>query len=192
MIDRQTEHPDYLRLIDVLWNLSQPLDMAGETILTSDEAAKIRACGIEARKGRWYCPALPRSVVGSIWKLCHLADDIDPYDRPVPWREKRAAIRSIAPIDPLGKLDRRVLRLLHSAPGKRLSRGSIKRTLWRSGPRSVDFTIERLLASDHITEYVGMLYTLSKARLRAQTEAQSRPRRLVPIQQFIEQAHEFV
>jgi hypothetical protein len=61
--------PDYPALVDILLNLCQPLDSAGETILTSDEAAKIRACGVEARAGKWYCPLLPRSVVGPYWRL---------------------------------------------------------------------------------------------------------------------------
>jgi hypothetical protein len=52
--------PDYFILVDVLVNLRQPLDQAGETILTPDEAAQIRACGVEARAGQWRCPRLPK------------------------------------------------------------------------------------------------------------------------------------
>jgi hypothetical protein len=177
---RRSAGPDYLTLKDVLLNLCQPLDLAAETILKSDEAAKIRACGIEARKGEWYCPALPRAAVGSFWRLSHLCNDIDPYERPVPWREKRAAIRSVA-IDPLGKFDHRLIRLLQDAPGQCLSRGALKRTLWRSGARFVDYTIDRLLAEDHITEHEGWLYPFGKSEFNARIEAQKRPRLLVPV-----------
>ena len=178
---RRSAGPDYRTLIDVLLNLRQPLDLAAETILTSDEAARIRACGVEARKGKWYCPALPRSFVGSYWRLYFLCDDIEPEMRPFPWREKRAAIRSVAPADPLGKFDRRLIRLLRKAPGQRRDRHALKRTLWRSGARFVDYTIDRLLARGHITEHAGSIYPFSKAEFNARMEAQKRPRRLVPV-----------
>ena len=177
---RRSAGPDYRTLIDVLLNLRQPLDLAAETILTSDEAAQIRACGVEARKGKWYCPALPRSFVGSYWRLRFLCDDIEPEMRLFPWREKRAAIRFVA-IDPLGKFDLRLIRLLQKAPGQCLSRGALKRTLWRSGARFVDYTIDRLLAEGHITEHAGSIYPFSKAEFNARMEAQKRPRRLVPV-----------
>ena len=173
--------PDFEVLVDILWNLRQPLDQAGETILTSEEATAIRACGIEARKGRWCCPPLPSSIVGPNWKLSHLADDIEPAMRPVPWREKRAAIRSIASIDPLTKSERRLIRLLQKATGNCLDRRTLKRALWRHGARYVDFTIDRLLTTDYITEYAGLLYPLSRDSLQALIEARSKAQSRRPI-----------
>jgi hypothetical protein len=172
--------PNYSALVDVLLNLRQPLDCAGETILTSDEAAKIRACGIEARAGKWYCPPLPANVVGTVWRLSHLSEEIDPATRPVPWREKRAAIRRVA-IDPLTMFDRRLIRRLQNAPGQRLDRRALKRTYWRRAAWFVDRTIDRLLTTDYITEYGGFLYPYSRAAFHALLEAQSRPRRPVPV-----------
>jgi hypothetical protein len=178
-----TRGPNYPALVDVLLNLRQPIDQAGETILTSEEAARIRACGIEARAGKWYCPPLPASVVGTVWGLSYLSEEIDAATRPVTWCEKRAAIRRVS-IDPLTKFDRRVIRRLQSAPGQRLDRRALKRTYWRRGARFVDRTIDRLLTTDHITEHGGFLYPYSRAVFRALLEAQKRPRRPVPISIF--------
>jgi hypothetical protein len=168
-------------LVDVLLNLRQPLDRAGETILTYDEAAEIRACGIEARAGQWCCPPLPASVVGTIWMLSHLSDDIDPTTRPVPWREKRAGVRHVPPLDPLSRFDRRLIERLQNAPGQRLDRRALKRTYWRRGAWFVDRTIDRLLTTDYITEYGGSLYPYSRAAFRAVLEARMRPPRPVPV-----------
>lgn len=168
--------PDYLGLIDVLLNLRQPLDLTGETILTSDDAAQIRACGVEARAGKWYCPPLPASVVGTVWRLSYLSDEIDPATRPVPWREKRAAICHVS-VDPLSKFERLLIRRLQNAPDRR----ALRRKYRSYGVRLVDFTIDRLIAGDYITEHGGMLYPLSKAALSARFEAESHPRRPVPV-----------
>src|SRR2546428_8251400 len=71
--------PDYPALIPILQNLRQPLDLeSGETILTSSEAAKIRACGIEARAGLWRCPLLPDDLVWFLPVLWMLSDRIGP------------------------------------------------------------------------------------------------------------------
>jgi hypothetical protein len=67
--------PDYPALVDVLLNLSQSPDWAGVTFLTPDEAAQIRACGVDASAGWWRCPRLPKSVVGTFWKLSHLSEE---------------------------------------------------------------------------------------------------------------------
>jgi hypothetical protein len=170
---------DPYALVDVLLNLRQPLDWAGETVLTSEEAAKIGACGVEARAGKWYCPTLPHSIVGTLWALRHLSDEIDPATRPVPWREKRAAIHRVS-IDPLSKFDRRVIRRLQKARGQRLDRRALKRTYWRRGAWFVDRTID-LLTTDYITEYGGFLYPYSRAALHALLEARTRPCRPVPV-----------
>jgi hypothetical protein len=178
-----TSGPDHPALVDVLLNLGQPLDRAGETVLTSEEAAKIRACGIEARAGEWYCPALPHSVVGTLWALRYLSAEIDPAMRPVPWREKRAAICHVS-VDPLSRFDRRVIRRLPKARGQRLDRRALKRTYWRRGAWFVDRTIDRLIAGDHITDQDGFLYPYSRAAFHALLEAQKRPRRPVPVSTF--------
>jgi hypothetical protein len=178
---RANPSPDYPALVDVLLNLRQPPDQAGETTLTRDEAAKIRACGVEACAGRWYCPRLPHSVVGPLRALRHLSADIDLSMRPVPWREKRAAIRHVTPIDSPSKFDRRLIRRLQNAPGQCLPRSALKRTHWRRGAQFVQRTIDHLRALDRISEHQGLLYPFSKAELEERLEAQKRPRRLVPI-----------
>src|SRR5262245_61622626 len=93
--------PDYPTLVDVLADLRQIPDWAGETVLDSNEAARIRACGLTARKGLWRCPLLPAEFLGRYPPLWHLSDDIDPGMRPVVWHPKRARFRQISTIDPL-------------------------------------------------------------------------------------------
>ena len=54
--------PDFAALIEVLMTLRYRPDHLGETKLNSREAARIRACGFEARAGwkrPWCCPLLP-------------------------------------------------------------------------------------------------------------------------------------
>ena len=141
--------PDFSTLVDVLLDLRQIPDAAGETVLDSVEAARIRVCGFVARKGLWRCPLIPPEfLLPGLW---HLAADIDPATRPVVWHPKRAQLRKLLPIDPLDKFARFLIRRLEKAPGQRLDRRELKRTFWRRGARFVDFTIDRLLAEDHIT-----------------------------------------
>jgi hypothetical protein len=149
--------PDYFILVDVLVNLRQPLDQAGETILTPDEAAQIRACGVEARAGQWRCPRLPKSVVGTLWALSHLAEDDEPATRPVPWREKRAAIRHVS-IDPLGKADRQFLGRLRLRP---LAKRWLQQTISRDCPaRMFNHMRKQFARQDYLVLHKG-LYSLT-------------------------------
>lgn len=155
---RASSGPNYPALVDVLLNLTQPIDLAGETILTPDEAAQIRACGVDARAGWWRCPRLPMSVAGTLWRLRHLCDDTNPEARPAP------ATRNDSWIAALPKYDRRLVRRLQKAPGQHLDRRALKRALglpaW-----FVDYTIGRMIVEDCITEHCGEFYPLSKAAL---------------------------
>ncbi len=167
---------NYPALIVILQDLRRPLDTeSGETILTSTEAAMISACGLVARAGLWRCPLLPDNLVWHIPVLCMLSDLYGPETRGERWHFKRAAVRLfVGPMDALTKFGRRMIRLLQNAPRRCLTRSALKRTLWRAGARFVDFTIDRLIAADFITEYEGRLYPFSKAVFKARLEAQSR------------------
>lgn len=184
--------PDYQALISILQDLRQPLDPeSGETVLTSEEAARISACGLEARAGLWRCPLLRDNLVWWIPVLCMLSDLYGPETRGDRWHAKRAAVRQVVrPMDPLGKFDRRLIRRLLGAPGHCLTRSALKRTYWRRGASSVDFTIDRLLAMDYINEHGGLLYPFSKTEFKAWQEEQKRPRRPIPVQHFQEQHQE--
>jgi hypothetical protein len=154
-LPRASSGPDFARLIEVLMSLRQYLDPeSGETVLTTEEAAGIRACGFVARAGRWRCPLLPDDLVWHLPVLSALSDAIGPELRGSRWHPKRAAIRPmIPPTDPLSKFERRLIRRLQDAPGQRLDRGALKRTYWRRGAAFVDFTIDSLIAGDYITEH---------------------------------------
>jgi len=82
-------------------------------------------------------------------------------------------------LDPLSRFDRRLIERLQNAPGQHLDRRTLRRAYRDYGVRLVDFTIDRLVAGDHITEHGGMLYALGKAALAARFEAERRPRRPV-------------
>ena len=110
--------PNYSAIVEALLELRQIPDWAGETVLDSSEAARIRTCGFTARKGLWRCPPLPWEFLGRYPALWHLSDDINPAMRPVVWHPKRATFRQISPIDPLSKQERQLLRLLSNAPGR--------------------------------------------------------------------------
>jgi hypothetical protein len=100
--------PNYSAIVAALLELRQIPDWAGETVLDSSEAARIRTCGFTARKGLWRCPPLPWEFLGLYPPLWHLSDDIDPAMRPVVWHPKRATFRQISPIDPLSKHERQI------------------------------------------------------------------------------------
>jgi hypothetical protein len=89
--------PDYQTLIPILQNLRQPLNPeSGETILTSAEAAQIRACGFQARAGPWRCPLLPDNLVWFLPVLWMLSDRIGPELRiGTRWNPRRAAVRPV-------------------------------------------------------------------------------------------------
>jgi hypothetical protein len=151
--------PDYSALVEVLLDLRQLPDWAGETVLDSSEAARIRACGITARAGLWRCPLVPWEFLGRYPTLWHLSDDIDPATRPVVWHQKRAKFRQIASIDPLSKHERQLLRLLSNAPGGRLTRRQLRHRLsWRISARLLDHMLDRLRAQDCIAVTDGWIY----------------------------------
>lgn len=172
--------PDYPALVEVLLNLHQLPDWAGETTLTSTEAAKIRACGLTARAGRpWRCPLLPREYAGRYPALRHLCDDIDPAMRPVVWHPKRApVIPPVAPIEPLSKIDRRFLALVHKAPERRIRKYVLQRKLWRFQARFFNHTLSRLIAAGWLALQGRWLYTAQPAAVR-DDRAVVRPRRRV-------------
>jgi hypothetical protein len=185
---RASSGPDYARLIEILMSLRQSLDLeSGETILTTDEATRIRDCGLAARAGRWRGPLLPDDLVWFLPVLHALSDAIGPeLGRGSRWHPRRAAVLPIIPsLDPLSKFDRRLIRQLQNAPGQSLPRSALKRTYWRRRAWLVDHTIDRLLAADHFTEHDGLFYPFSRAGFKAWREAQARPRRLVPVSMTI-------
>jgi hypothetical protein len=176
--------PDFPALVPILLDLHQPLDTeSGETVLTSAEAARIRGCGLAARAGRWRCPLLPDYLVFHVSILWLLSERLGPDStRGNRWHLKRAAVLPlIPPIDPVSKFERRLILRLQLAPSQRLNRPALKRTYWRRGASAVDFTVNRLVAKDYITERDGWLYPFSRADFRKCQEAERRPRLRVPI-----------
>jgi len=66
--------PDFSTLVDVLIDLRQIPDAAGETVLDSREAARIRSCGFVARKGLWRCPLIPPEfLLPGLWHLAPIS-----------------------------------------------------------------------------------------------------------------------
>ena len=121
--------PDYSALVDALLDLGKIPDWAGETILDSREAARIRSCGFTARKGLWRCPAIPPEfLLPGLW---HLASDLDHLTRPIVWHAKRAEFRQISPIDPLSKREHQLIRLIRKAPDGRLTRRQLQQRVSR-------------------------------------------------------------
>ena len=175
-------------LIEIFRDYGLIPDDRGEIQSLSPSAAElIRSCGYSARAGQtWRCPLLPDEHVRGYPMFAHLSDG-DWIARqwghgPFDWHPKRAALRPIPrQLDPLSSFDRRVIRRLQNAPGQRLDRRALKRTYWRRGAWFVDRTIDRLIAEDRITEHSGSLYPYSRAAFQALLEAQSRPRRPVPV-----------
>jgi hypothetical protein len=155
---RASSGPDWPALVDILLNLIQPPDGAGQTFLTFDESARICACGIEASPGWWRCPGLPMSVAGTVWRLSHLAVDDELATQLVTSRMKRAAVRSCTPIDPLNKFDRRFLLRLRRGP---LPKRLLQQTLGRDYPaRMFNHNCKRLAKEGYLALHDG-LYSLT-------------------------------
>ena len=173
--------PNYSALVDVLLELHQVPDGAGETILDSREAARIRSCGFAARKGLWRCPPIPPEFLVPV--LGHLASDIDPATRPVVWHPKRAACRQISRIDPLSNREHQLIRLIRSAPDGRLTRRQLQqRVSRRISTRLLDHMLLRLRAQDYISvTSEGWIYPFGRAEFESfeqQAREPHRPTRL--------------
>jgi len=173
--------PDFSTLVDVLIDLRQIPDAAGETVLDSREAARIRSCGFVARKGLWRCPLIPPEfLLPGLW---HLAADIDPATRPVVWHPKRAACRQISSIDPLSKREHQLIRLIRKAPGGRLTRRQLQqRVSRRIWTRLLDHMLKQLAAQDYITVTPeGWIYPFGRAEFDTLERQAREPRRPTPL-----------
>jgi len=178
--------PDFPSLIRILQDVGQTLDTeTGETTLTSQEAAKICACGWQARAGLWRCPLLPDDLVWSVPVLRTLSDLYGPETRGDRWHPKRARVLpKVAPVECLGKFDKKLILGLQKAPGQRRDRRTLIRTYWRRGARFVRHRIAELLKLDFITEQDGFFYPISEAAFKTWREELSRPSRPVPVSTF--------
>src|SRR5262249_53567757 len=110
---RKPPSPDYESLVDALINIGVP-DGAGELALCHADAACIRHAGWSAHPGCWRCPVIPWEFIARYPRLWHLADDLDPAGRSMPWHPRRAAFRRIVGAD-LGKEENRILRTIDRA-----------------------------------------------------------------------------
>ena len=173
--------PDFSTLVDVLLDLRQIPDWAGEIILDSGEAAKIRSCGLVARKGLWRCPLIPPEFLLPV--LAHLASDIDPATRPVVWHPKRAEFRQISTIDPLSKRENQLIRLIRKAPDGRLTRRQLQqRVSRRIWTRLLDHMLKHLAGQDYITVTPeGWIYPFGRAEFEAREQQAREPRRPTPL-----------
>jgi hypothetical protein len=173
--------PDFSSLVDVLLDLHQIPDWAGETVLDSVEAARIRSCGFAARKGLWRCPLVPPEfLLPGLW---HLAADIDPSTRPVVWHPKRAKTQQISAIDSLSNRERQLVRLIRNAPAGRLTRRQLQqRVSRRIWTRLLDHMLHRLRAQDYITiTPEGWIYPFGRAEFDALERQASEPRHPKPL-----------
>ena len=157
--------PNFAALIEVLITLRCLPDGLGETKLDKREAAKIRACGFEARassKWMWRCPPLPDELVWWNPFLRHLSDAIDPRSRPGPWHPRRAAPRRIAQEYPLRKLEIRIIDMLNRPPYYSLSKRQLQQKLWRIPARFFNHLLGRMIAENRITFDNGLLYPFGR------------------------------
>jgi hypothetical protein len=149
--------PDYESLVEILTRLWQVPDGLGETMLRTEEAADIRACGFAARAGRvWRCPPLPDALVCWNPLLRHLSDAIDPYARPEGWKAKRAPSRLVSYFHPIAHAEMKIIGHLDKFPHGTTKR-VIQQKLWRYPARFFNRTLSRLIRDGRITFYDGLL-----------------------------------
>jgi hypothetical protein len=154
--------PDYEALVEALTNLYRIPDGLGETVLRTEEAAKIRKCGFDARAGiMWRCPPLPDSLVSWNPLLQHLSDAIDPLNRPAGWRQKRAPSRLIRQFHPISKVERLILRHLGKEPYY-MTKRRLQQKMWRYSARFFNRTISGMIAANTITMYQNYLFPYSR------------------------------
>jgi hypothetical protein len=165
-------------LIEVLKRLRHDLDPeSGETILTTEEAARIRACGFAARAGLWRCPLLPDNLIWWIPVLRLLSDLYGPETRNR-WHPKRAAIRTIKPLDPITDHEQSILDLLGRAAGHHLTRRQLQQRVSRRFPtRYLDRMLHHLGALDRIVHEGDWLYPCSRSDFDAMQRHARDPRR---------------
>ncbi len=172
---------DFPRLVETLTSLGTIPDGLGETTLSYDEAAQIRACGIHARAGStWRCPPLPDELVSWNPLLCHLSDAVDPGWRPEGWKAKRAPVRHKSSLSPQWGIEAQFLETLQRAPGGRLQKRPLQQKLWRLPARFFNHILNRLIAEDRVTEHNGWLYPWRRREFEF-VQRKARQRRLRPI-----------
>lgn len=152
---------NYEALVEVLTGLYQIPDGLGETTLTYEEAATIRACGFGARAGCiWRCPPLPDALVSFNPLLRHLSDAIDPTSRTGTWNKKRAYSRIASEYSPLAQVESKILGHLCRKPYY-MSKRRLQQRMWRYPARFFNQTLSRMLARAQITLYDGYLFPYS-------------------------------
>jgi hypothetical protein len=141
--------------------------------LSPSHAALIRSCGYPARAGQtWRCPLLPDELVRGYPFFEHLTN-AERWSRrwgrgPFDWHLKRAALRAIAPLDPISGHEQSILKLLAKQPGQRPTRRQIQQRVSRRFPtRYLDCMLGRLLALDRITVEGDGIYPFGRAELEA-------------------------
>jgi hypothetical protein len=154
---------NYPALVEVLTGLHQVPDGLGETVLSSGEAAAIRACGFGARAGCiWRCPPLPDALVSWNPLLRHLSDAIDPMSRIGAWNKKRAPARIASQEFPLARIERKILEHMWREPYY-ISKRRLQQLLWRYPAPFFNQTLNRMLARDRITLHDGYLFPYNRA-----------------------------
>ena len=154
--------PNYEALVEVLTRLYQIPDGLGETVLRTEEAAAIRACGFAARAGcPWRCPLLPDALVAWNPLLQHLSDAVDALNRPAGWKPKRALSRLVPQFHPISKIEAKILAKLGKEPYY-MSKRRLQQIMWRYPARFFNQTISRMIANNVITLYQGHLFPYSR------------------------------
>jgi hypothetical protein len=154
---------NYAALAEVLTNLCQIPDGLGETILSYEEAAAVRACGFGARaRCIWRCPPLPDALVSFNPLLQHLSDAIDPLSRTATWNKRRAPSRIASEYSPLARIESKILDHLCREPYY-MSKRRLQQLMWRYPAKFFNQTLSRMLARGQITLHNGYLFPFNRA-----------------------------
>ena len=167
---------NYEGLIDLLPQLSLVPDGLGETDLTEDEAAQIRALGFPATQGEWFAPPLPNILVMGDGLLECLSDaweeDVDPR-RLLPQQsegrpEEVEEDESVDLDNHIWSKDEvRVFEALQRA-GRWVKRRRLQKNLWRLGARRFNEGLSSLQKSG-VLELTGSMVRLTMTETGKET-----------------------
>lgn len=157
--------PDYEGLIHLLRYLRRPVDGLGETVLSRSEAAKVRACGIEARAAcTWRCPLLPDVLVRDNPGFEYLSDKADPFWRRRGWNPQRAQQLPRYEPSPLGAIEEKILLVLSRAPSHRMAKRRLQQLLWRLPASILNYVLRSLSQQGYLQWHNGWLSSFGTSR----------------------------
>jgi len=151
---RSGQHPapNYAALVSVVKGLRRLPDASlGETVPNRKDAARIRACGFEARGGQpWRCPLIPDDLVQGDPVLEPLAAGYDKFYRSRKWNPERAQPLNPALPSSFTKMEEAILLMLRRAPDRRLPKRTVQQRLWRLPAKFLNHIIQSLAARGYL------------------------------------------